>query len=349
VKHDVVVVGAGAAGLVCASLLANEGKQVALVERHRYLGGRAMERRFRGHQIGMGSHLVEDPGDSLTRACDLIGVPIETSKRSDSMPFWDKTRWRPIQEYYGGGAKKGLKRCIEAVTESEFADFERWDHASLREWMSQYTSDEGVYLVWEAISVLEQITFQPWEHSASENLYTRKLHYGLKRTAGYSFWPMGGWEALWKRMAAAFEGLGGTIYQPETVQRVIVRDGVVKGVQLRNKEDKDRPGELLEADDVVINAPVWDVPRLFEDDVLPFDLLERIRMLAHNKNKACWIGYWIAAKEPVIASSELEMASFMETPRAGLPGFTLNFTGYDPGVSPPGEYLPFVGAAFGAT
>ena len=347
-KYDVVVVGAGTAGLVCGSLLAQEGKKVAIVERHRYLGGRAMERRFRGHQIGMGSHLVEDPGDSLTRVCELIDVPVETSKRSDSMPFWDKTRWRPIQEYYGGGAKKGLKRCIEAVTESEFSEFEQWDHASLREWMSQYTSDEGVYLVWEAISVLEQITFQPWEHSASENLYTRKLHYDLKRTAGYSFWPMGGWEALWKRVAAAFEGLGGTIYQPETVQRVIVRDGEVTGVQLRNREDKEKPGELLEADDVVINAPVWDVPRLFDDDVLPFDLLERIRMLAHNKNKACWIGYWIAAEEPVIASSELEMASFMSTPRAGLPGFTLNFTGYDPAVSPPGEYLTCVGAAFDA-
>ena len=72
------------------------------------------------------------------------------------------------------------------------------------------------------------------------------------------------------------------------------------------------------------------------------------KLLANNKNKACWIGYWIAAKEPVIASSELEMASFMETPRAGLPGFTLNFTGYDPGVSPPGEYLTCVGAAFDA-
>ena len=347
-KYDVIVVGAGTAGLVCGSLLAKEGKKVAIVERHRYLGGRAMERRFRGHQIGMGSHLVEDPGDSLTRALDYVGVPLEASERSDSMPFWDHDRWRPIQEYYGGAAKQGLKRCIEAVTESEYSDFDQWDHASLREWMAQYTSDEGVYLVWEAISVLEQITFQPWEHSASENLYTRKLHYDLKRTAGYSFWPMGGWEKVWKDVAAAFEKLGGTLLQPETVRRVLVEDRQVTGVQLRDKENRHEPGELLEADNVVINAPVWDMPRLFDDDVLPFDLLERVRMLAHNRNKACWIGYWIAAEEPVIASSEREMASFFSTPRAGMPGFTLNFTGYDPAVSPPGEYLTCVGAAFDA-
>lgn len=47
--------------------------------------------------------------------------------------------------------------------------------------------------------------------------------------------------------------------------------------------------------------------------------------------------------------SEREMASFKATPRTGLGGFTLNFTGYDPGVSPPGEYLTCVGVAFDAT
>lgn len=190
-KYDVVIVGAGVAGLVTASVLAREGKRVAIVERHRYLGGRAMHHRYRGHEIGMGSHLVEDPGDSLTRTCEYIGVELRHSERSDSMPFWDGTRWKPIQELYGGAAKQGLKRCIEAVTGSDYRDFELWDHASLREWMSQYSSDEGVFAVWEAISVLEQITFKWWEHSASENLYTRKMHYEQKRTAGYSFWPIG--------------------------------------------------------------------------------------------------------------------------------------------------------------
>ena len=174
-RYDVIMVGAGTAGLVCGSLLAKSGKRVAIVEKHRYLGGRAMEQRFRGHQIGLGSHLVEDPGDSLQRVCELVGAPLGYSERSDSMPFWDTDRWRPIQEYYGGGAKAGLKRCIEALIETPYEELDRWDHASLREWMGQYTSEEGVFQVWEAISVLEQITFKPFEHSASENLYTRKL------------------------------------------------------------------------------------------------------------------------------------------------------------------------------
>jgi phytoene dehydrogenase-like protein len=350
-KYDVVVVGAGTAGLVSASLLALQGKKVALVEKHKYLGGRAMEHRFRGHQIGLGSHLVEDPGDSLTRVCELMGITLQHSERSDSMPFWDTDRWGPIQDQYSGEAKKGLKRCIEALVETPYEDLDRLDHLSLREWMAQHTKEEGAYLVWEAISILEQITDKWHDHSASENLYVRKMHYEMKRTAGYSFWPMGGWEKLWKEMAAKFEGLGGEVLLSTTVKRIDVVDGKVTGVTLK---DRDRPsedddGEFLEADQVVINAPVWDLEKLFDPGVLPFNLQQRIKMLADNRNKACWIGYWIAAKEPVIAMSEREMASFQRTPRTGLGGFTLNFTGYDPSVSPPGEYLTCVGAAFDAT
>ena len=340
--YDTIVVGAGTSGLVCAALLARAGRRVALVERHRYLGGRAMERTFRGHQLGLGSHLVEDPGDSLTRVCAQIGVTLEHSDRSEAMPFWHEGRWRPIQEHYGGAAKQGLKRCIAALAETDYAELEAWDHAALREWMRRHTSDEGVFLVWEAISVLEQITGRWWDHSASENLYVRKLHYETKRTAGYSFWPMGGWNRLWHAMADAFRALGGELHQPRAVERVLVEDGETVGVRLRD-------GERLEAREVVVSAPVWDLEALFDDGVLPWSLAQRIRLLADDRDRACWLGYWIAAEEPVIASSEREMASFMATPRAGLPGFTLNFTGYDPGVSPAGEYLTCVGAAFDAT
>ncbi|MEQ8717249.1 MAG: FAD-dependent oxidoreductase [Acidimicrobiales bacterium] len=340
-KVDTVVIGAGTAGIVSASILASSGRSVALVERQAALGGRSRHWRHKGHELGLGSHLVEDPGDSLTRVCELMNVPLEHSQRSDSMPFWDRDGWKPIQEHYAGASKEGLKRCIEALIETPWSELDRWDHASLREWMAQYTSDEGVFLVWEAISMLEQITTHPWEHSASENLYVRKLHYSLKRTAGYSFYPLGGWDRLWKAMADAFTTAGGTLLQKTKIERVIVENRTVRGVRLAD-------GSTIEADNVVATVPVWNLPPLFDEGALPFDLLERIRLLKKNGNRACWLGYWIAAKEPVIAMTEREMASFFATPRTGLPGFTLNFTGYDPSVSPDGEYLTCVGAAFDA-
>jgi phytoene dehydrogenase-like protein len=349
-KPDVVVIGAGVAGLVCAALLAKQGRRVTVLEKHQYLGGRAMERRYKGHQIGLGSHLVEDPGDSLTRVCEQIGVTLTHSERSDSMPFWHDGSWQKIQDYYGPHGKNDLKRCIEALLAMDYSELDTLDHLSLREWMARYTDAQGVFLVWEAISVLEQITTNWWEHSASENLYARKLHYSTKRTAGYSFWPMGGWDKLWREMAAAFTGLGGELRLGTEVAEVLVENGAVRGVRLApGRGDAGSIGEIIAADEVVVSTPVWNLPRLFPDGVLPWDLLGRIRYLADNRNRACWLGYWIAAREPVIAMTEREMASFMSTPRCGLPGFTLNFTGYDPAVSPEGEYLTCVGASFDAT
>ena len=227
------------------------------------------------------------------------------------MPFWDRTGWKPIQEYYGGGAKQGLKRCIEALVETPYEELDTLDHLSLREWMRRYTSDEGVFLVWEAISVLEQITERWYDHSASENLYVRKLHYSLKRTAGYSFYPIGGWVQLWDAMADAYRALGGELLQPASVTARARRErGAVTGLELSD-------GEVIEAPEVVVSAPVWNLPRLFDDGVLPWDLLQRIELLRKNRNRACWLGYWIAAKEPVIAMTEREMASFFATPRTG--------------------------------
>ncbi|MTD13425.1 FAD-dependent oxidoreductase [Nakamurella sp. YIM 132087] len=347
-SNDVIVIGAGTSGLVTAAILAGQGMNVTILEKNTFLGGRAMEYEYKGHQIGLGSHLVEDPGDSLTAVCQEIGVKLVHSERSDSMPFWDNGRWQHIQDYYGTEGKAGLKRCINALMEMEYSEIDNLDHLSLREWMSRYTDEEGAFLVWEAISVLEQITTKHWEHSASENLYARKLHYSLKRTAGYSFWPMGGWNKVWDEMVAAYSGLGGQIRLGAKVDKVVVENRQVRGVLLKPEKGHSR-GEFIPADHVVNSVPVWNLPKMFEPGVLPWDLEARINFLAENKNRACWIGYWIAAKEPVIGMTEREMASFMSTPRCGLPGFTLNFTGYDPSVSPEGEYLTCVGASFDAT
>ena len=94
----------------------------------------------------------------------------------------------------------------------------------------------------------------------------RKLHYERKRTAGYSFWPMGGWTKLWDGMAEAIRGARRrrSSSRPRST-RVVVENGAVRGSSCTG-------GEVIEADEVVVSAPVWDLPQLFDDGVLPWDL-----------------------------------------------------------------------------
>lgn len=344
-RYDVVVVGAGMAGMAAAALLAKEGKTVCVVERSPFLGGRAMSKWYRGHKIMLGAHLLEDPGDGLTRIMDYLGKVLDHGLPNDNLPFWEGDRWRPIQEFYKKTNRADLMKCINGLLTTPWEDLERWDHAPLREWMAQYTADEGVYLVWETVSMLEQLTDRWYDHSASDNLFVRKMHYQTRNTAGYSFWPNGGFDKIFDDLADGFQAAGGELRLSTPVDKVVVEGGAVKGVRLLDKATR-AGGELLEADQVIVTASVWNVLDLFEPDGLPYDLTERIQLLANKRNRVAWLGYYIAAREPVVTLSERELGAWFHTPRTGLSGFYLCQTAFDRTVSPEGEYLHVTGAAF---
>ena len=53
-RHDVVIIGAGAAGLSAGALLAKEGKSVLIVEASPWLGGRGVAVADEGFKINLG-------------------------------------------------------------------------------------------------------------------------------------------------------------------------------------------------------------------------------------------------------------------------------------------------------
>ena len=72
-KCDVVVIGAGAAGLTAGALLAAEGKSVQVLERSQHLGGRALAVEDEGFTVNLGGHLIEDSGSGITKVFEHVG------------------------------------------------------------------------------------------------------------------------------------------------------------------------------------------------------------------------------------------------------------------------------------
>ncbi len=346
-KLDVAVIGAGAAGLTAAALLAKEDRSVTLLEASPWLGGRGMALPDEGFKLNVGAHLLEDSGSGITKVFDYVGKKLEHGTVSSDMPVWDSRgeRWRSIREGYAGD-KTQLKKVIGALMETPYEALDEWDARPLRDWMLQHTSDPGVIDLWEYLAVLECLTDEWYDHSASDNLYVRKMHYSETGIGGYSFWPRQGWDGLFEDLRDAVLEHGGEVRMDTPVETVLIEDGAVRGVMLGR--DKVIPnevleGEVVETDCVISTLPVWNVLRVVPAAHLPDWYVEQIRFLAQDRWRVSWLGLYIATREPAYALDPRELCTWLRAPLTGTPGFFFNMTMMDPSVSPKGTNLYVAG------
>jgi phytoene dehydrogenase-like protein len=346
-KLDVAVIGAGAAGLTAAALLAKEGKRVAVYEGSQWLGGRGMAVPDEGFRINLGAHLLEDSGSGITKVFDYVGKKLEHGKASSDMLVWDHEhdRWGSIRDRYAG-TKGELRKVITALLETPYEELDKWDDRPMRTWIKQYTGDQGVIDLFEYITLLEAMTEEWYDHSASDNLYVRKMHYSEVNRAAYSFWPGQGWDGMFADLRDAVVEHGGEVHMGAPVETVLIEDGVIKGLILGR--DKILPneileGEVVEADCVISTLPVWHVLRVVPESALPDWYAAQIRFLAEDRWRVAWTGIYLATREPVYSVDPAELSTFLHAPVSGQSGFILNMSVLDPSVSPEGTHLYVAG------
>jgi phytoene dehydrogenase-like protein len=343
-RYDVVVIGAGPAGLSAGALLAKEGRSVCVVEASDWLGGRGVSVPDEGFKINLGGHLIEDSGSGITKVFEHVGRELIHGSVSSDMAVWDGT-WKSVRDLYR--ADKGeLKKLIDILLDTPYEEFDRWDDRTLRDWMLQHTSNEGLIALWEFITVLEAITENWWDHSASDNLFMRKMHYSEKRMAGYSFWPGQGWDVMFEELASAMTENGGELRMRAPASRVVIENHRVVGLAV--SKPRVIPNEIfeediLETDCVISTLPVWSVLRVVPEQELPDWYVAQIRNLSRVEFRATWLGVYLATREPVYALDPKELATWLHTPHLNHAGFFFNQTAMDPTTSPEGTYLYVAG------
>jgi phytoene dehydrogenase-like protein len=339
-RYDVVVIGAGPAGLSAGSLLAKEGRRVCVVEASPWLGGRGVAVPDEGFKVNVGGHLVEDSGSGITKVFEHVGKELIHGSVSSDMVIWEDG-WKSVRDLYSAD-KSELKKVIDVLMETPYEDLDGWDDRTLREWMLQHTRDEGVIALWEFITVLEAITENWWDHSASDNLYMRKMHYSEKRIGGYSFWPGQGWDAMFGDLRDALVENGGEIRLSTKASRVVIENGKVVGLAVEQPHvlpNEIFEEELLEADAVISTLPVWSVLRVVPEQQLPDWYVAQIKHLSKVEFRATWLGVYLATREPIHALHPKELATWLHTPNLPHAGFFFNQTAMDPTTSPDGTYL----------
>ena len=348
---DAIVIGAGAAGLASAALLAKEGQRVLALDRSNYLGGRGMATDDEGYRLNLGAHLLEDPGSGLTRIFAHLGMTLGHGPSNTDMPVWDhdSERWGSIRDRYAGDADRDdLKAVIQALLETSYEELDGLDNLPMRTWLSKHTRNQGVIDLFEFITVMECMTEDWWDHSASDNLFNRKMHYEEKRTAAYSFWPEGGWDNLFCELRDAVVDNGGVVELGRSVSRVLIEDGSVRGVCLPRSgaslQNEIFHEEIVTAPVVISTLPVWNVLDVVSESHLPDWYVNQIKILSQDRWRVSYAHLSIATEEPIPVIDRREIATWLHAPISRTSGFMFEQTALDPSVAPEGKYLYVMGA-----
>jgi phytoene dehydrogenase-like protein len=328
--YDVLVVGAGAGGLLTAARLTHAGYRTLVVERLGQVGGRASTRDVDGFKVNNGAIVIETGGITEQTFAE---VGAEFDVRSPVPPVLYRVGGRDI-DVTGGGWGFLLSRLTRqgAKVLAGLADA-RQDSGlpetglSTSDWLGKFTGNEAVHGIFRAMCG-SVFAVGPDELPARVFLtyFTRKS--AFKK---FGFCPQGT-IGIWQSLARMITSAGGEVWLDSEVLSLTAAGGVVTGAQIA------RAGTPLAVTTrvVVSDAGPAATVRLVRPDNLPGNYLDAVKAA----DRPCaMISVNFASQQPLLEAPGL--LSFASTRRLC---YAANFTATCPEMAPPGWHL-YVGAA----
>jgi phytoene desaturase len=332
---DILVIGAGAGGLLTAARLAHRGYRTLVVERLDYVGGRASTRDVDGFKVNNGAIVIET-GGITEQTFREVGADFDV--RMPSPPILYRVGRKDIDVTGGGwgfllsrvtrqGARV-LAGLADARQDSGLPDRE----LTTADWLRRYTGNEAVHGVFRAMCGAV-FAVGPDELPARVFLtyFTRKSAFKQ-----FGFCPRGT-IGIWESLARAIEAAGGQIWlgsevRTLTVQSVAGTAGRVTGAIVV----RDGAAVPVRARVVVSDAGPAATVRLLEPGHLPDAYLDAVKAA----DRPCaMISVNFASRERLMTAPGL--LSFASTRRLC---YAANFTATCPEMAPGGWHL-YVGTA----
>ncbi len=286
-----LIVGAGPGGLAAAINLAGLGVEVTVVEKEAIPGGRMRGLTFGEHseyQLDTGPSIMQLPQiiEGIFRRAHLRIEDYVTLKRlpmNTRVHFWDGTHLDTTWD------RERMKAEVTRLRPDLGSKFDAWYAHSLEKYFVAYgafishPADSLNY--YSPLRLAPVVRFKPWQTlygHLNEAFHDDRLSYAFSYPSKYlglhpttcssvfsvipfielefGIWHvMGGFRELARGMMRAAQDLGATFRMSAPVARVLVENGVAKGVQLES-------GERLTADVVVVNADLPYAAQTLIDD-----------------------------------------------------------------------------------
>lgn len=279
-QFDVVVIGSGMGGLSVASLLAQEGKKVLLLEQNNVVGGMTQAYSREGYRWTVGMHYIGEVGssrgtgwklfDRVTRSgIEWAPLPSIFNRMVIGENTYDipagvqayeqflKSRFpqeeKGIDTYMSliGNVSKSSgpffaqkampEAAAEKIYEKACAEFHSYSRQITLDALRKLTSDE------ELIAVL----CANWgDYSLEPSKSSFAMHCMLaKHYMNGAHYPVGGGSAFAEAIVPIIESAGGAVLHSAEVKRIMTDGHAVTGVELIS-------GEIVECATVISNAGV---------------------------------------------------------------------------------------------
>ncbi len=258
-KYDVIVLGAGIAGLICGTFLAKRGKKVLIIEQHSIPGGYCTSFKRKGfvfdsavHHIGgcgkwsvVGRCLKEldininflqlDPMDSIHFPSFSIDIPAEIDDYVDLL----KERFSSEREQLTLFFKEFIKLYRATFSTEEHKMLIKYQNLTYKEMLDNFFTDEHLKMTLSA--QWGYIGSPPHEVSAI-GMCQMLVNY-LKDGA---YFPVGGTQNFADTITQKFIDYGGHIMLSSSAEKMLTENSIIKGVTTQK-------GEKISADTFVSN------------------------------------------------------------------------------------------------
>lgn len=207
---DVLVIGAGVAGLVAATRLSRAGHRVTVLERTAGAGGRAATRQEAGYALNLGPHALYR-GGAAERALRALGVPFSGRRppndgellAGDTLHVLPGSPWSFLTT--GALDFKGRADTLAFFRRLLLDDAAAVDRTPLAEWL-RFVEDPAATALAHALVRVATYTNDPDHVSAGAVL--RQVRAAVTKGVLYLD---GGWGTLVEGLRAAATGAGATI------------------------------------------------------------------------------------------------------------------------------------------
>ncbi|MHC4269376.1 MAG: phytoene desaturase family protein [Planctomycetota bacterium] len=250
-KYDVIVLGAGIAGLICGTFLAKSGKKVLIIEQHSIPGGYCTSFKRKGfifdaavHHIGgcgkwsvVGRCLKElgininflqlDPMDSINFPSFSIDIPAEIDDYVDLL----KKRFPSESENLSLFFKEflGLYRATFSNKENHKMII-KYQHLTFKEMLDSFFADEQLKMV---LSAQWGYIGSPPQEVSAIGMCQMLVNY-LKDGA---YFPVGGTQNFADAITQKFIDYSGHIMLSSRVTKIHTDDNIIKGVTTERGKD----------------------------------------------------------------------------------------------------------------